>query len=125
LASEPKSITTSTSKQTIIQRSPDDSNDDDLDLYITPTGLQRGNPNQVTNSQVNTIQRKKDPHQESENLPEATVSVNNFQDNDNKDEASFEENLTALAQEIYVLLRQRLEIEKERQGSIYRGRLPW
>ncbi|BBC26972.1 hypothetical protein [Pseudanabaena sp. ABRG5-3] len=129
LASQPKSITTSTSKstsnQTIIQRSPDDRNDDDLDLYITPTGLQRGNPNQVTNSQVNPIQRKKDPHQDNENLPEATVSVNNFQDNDNKDEANFEENLTALAQEIYVLLRQRLEIEKERQGSIYRGRLPW
>ena len=127
LASQPKSIPASTSKQTqtIIQRSLDDSNDDDLDLYITPTGMQRGNPNQVTNSQVNTIQRQKNSNQGNENLPEAKVSMNNFQDDKNRDAANFEKNLTTLAQEIYVLLQQRLEIEKERQGSRYQGRLPW
>lgn len=33
--------------------------------------------------------------------------------------------LEALAREIYGLLQQRLEIERERQGSRYSGRLPW
>ncbi|MBD2504702.1 hypothetical protein, partial [Anabaena azotica] len=40
--------------------------------------------------------------------------------NDDKDDGKLE----ALAQEIYSRLRQRIEIEKERQG-IYVGRLPW
>ncbi|MFM7885280.1 MAG: hypothetical protein ACKPCM_00975 [Pseudanabaena sp.] len=109
-----------TSSPTVIQRSLDD-NADDSDLYITPTGLQRGNPKQFANS-PNIIQRKKMPSVD-ENLPEATVKVNPREDSDR--DANFEENLNALAQEIYVLLRQRLEIEKERQGSRYQGRLPW
>ncbi|NMF59694.1 hypothetical protein [Pseudanabaena yagii] len=125
LASNPKpSLSASsqtTSSQAIIQRSLD-ANADDGDLYITPTGLQRGNPNQFTNSQSNTIQRQQMPSADA-NLPEATVKVNSRDDSDN--DANFEENLNALAQEIYVLLRQRLEIEKERQGSRYQGRLPW
>ncbi len=124
LASNPKpSQSTSsqtTSSQTVIQRSLDDS--DDGDLYITPAGLQRGNPNQSVNSQSNTIQRQQMPSADA-SLPEATVKVDSHDDRDN--DANFEENLNALAQEIYVLLRQRLEIEKERQGSRYQGRLPW
>jgi hypothetical protein len=125
LASNPKpspsASSQTTSSQAIIQRSPDDSADDG-DLYITPTGLQRGNPNQLANSQSNTIQRKQMPSADA-NLPEATVKVDSRDDSGN--DANFEENLNALAQEIYVLLRQRLEIEKERQGSRYQGRLPW
>ncbi|MCD8489305.1 MAG: hypothetical protein LRZ84_21845 [Desertifilum sp.] len=35
------------------------------------------------------------------------------------------QNLELLASEIYHLLRQRLEIERERQGGYYSGRLPW
>ncbi|MGG6286219.1 hypothetical protein ACQ4M3_31935 [Leptolyngbya sp. AN03gr2] len=34
-------------------------------------------------------------------------------------------NLEVLAREIYGLLRQRLEIERERHGNHYSGRLPW
>jgi len=105
----------------VIQRSLDDSTDDE-DLYITPTGLQRGNPNQLANSQSNIIQRKRSPSVDASN-PEATVTVTPSDESNNK--ANFDENLNALAQEIYVLLRQRLEIEKERQGSRYQGRLPW
>jgi hypothetical protein len=41
-------------------------------------------------------------------------------ENDDQDDGKLE----ALAQEIYYRLRQRIEIEKERQG-IYVGRLPW
>jgi hypothetical protein len=33
--------------------------------------------------------------------------------------------LEVLAREIYNLLRQRLEVERERQGQYYSGRLPW
>jgi hypothetical protein len=125
LASNPKpsppASSQTTSSQTVIQRSLDDSTDDE-DLYITPTGLQRGNPNQLANSQSNIIQRKRSPSVDASN-PEATVTVTPSDESNNK--ANFDENLNALAQEIYVLLRQRLEIEKERQGSRYQGRLPW
>ncbi|MEA5566074.1 hypothetical protein, partial [Anabaena sp. UHCC 0399] len=43
--------------------------------------------------------------------------------NDSTEEET--ENLEILAQEIYKLLRQRLEIERERRGNNYSGRLPW
>ncbi|NES97675.1 MAG: hypothetical protein F6K32_21185 [Desertifilum sp. SIO1I2] len=39
--------------------------------------------------------------------------------------ASPTQNLEVLASEIYQLLRQRLEMERERQGGYYSGRLPW
>jgi hypothetical protein len=34
-------------------------------------------------------------------------------------------NLEILAQEIYSLVQQRLQIEQERHGRHYSGRLPW
>ena len=114
----------SISSQTTIQRSPDNNYIDsaiDQDLYLTPTGLQKGNPNKITNTQPHTIQRESVPTP----LPEATVSVQPRQDQDNQDEMNFDQNLETLAQEIYILLKQRLEIEKERQGARYQGRLPW
>jgi hypothetical protein len=46
---------------------------------------------------------------------------NNGEEGDNKDDDA---KLEALAQEIYYRLRQKIEIEKERQGK-YVGRLPW
>ena len=136
LANSSTNTSSQASSQAIIQRSPDHNyqnnyqnsknNNNDLELYITPKGLQRDNPNQKSNSQSPIIQRVIASQQESEDLPEAQVTVNSIKDsNDINESANFEENLTALAQEIYVLLRQRLEIEKERQGSRYQGRLPW
>jgi hypothetical protein len=119
--------TSSSSNQTTIQRSPDKTtyadSDIDQDLYLTPLGLQKGNPNKITNTNIrsNTIQRELT----SDTLPEAKVSVNPSQNNDSYDEENFDKNLETLAQEIYILLRQRLEIEKERQGGKYQGRLPW
>ncbi|MEY3305647.1 MAG: hypothetical protein RLZZ139_4020, partial [Cyanobacteriota bacterium] len=119
--------TSSSSNQTTIQRSPDKTtyadNDIEQDLYLTPLGLQKGNPNKITNTNIrsNTIQRELT----SDTLPEAKVSVNPSQNNDSYDEENFDKNLETLAQEIYILLRQRLEIEKERQGGKYQGRLPW
>ncbi|NJL01308.1 MAG: hypothetical protein HC838_04610 [Spirulinaceae cyanobacterium RM2_2_10] len=35
------------------------------------------------------------------------------------------QNLEMLAREMYTVLRQRLALERERQGSAYAGRLPW
>ena len=127
LASPSSPSKSSTSNQTTIQRSPDQTtyadSDIDQDLYLTPAGLQKGNPNKITNNRSNTIQRELT----SETLPEAKVSVNPHQnqDNDSYDEENFDKNLETLAQEIYILLRQRLEIEKERHGGKYQGRLPW
>ncbi|PZV13987.1 MAG: hypothetical protein DCF20_13805, partial [Pseudanabaena sp.] len=114
----------STSNQTTILRSIDNNYIDssiDQDLYLTPTGLQKGNPNKITNTNSSTIQRALGP----ESLPEATVSVQPRQEQENQDVMNFDQNLETLAQEIYILLKQRLEISKERQGARYQGRLPW
>ncbi|MFN9017468.1 MAG: hypothetical protein ACK5XC_01060, partial [Pseudanabaena sp.] len=120
LATKPASVS-STSNQTTIQRSLDQKDiDSDQDLYITPTGIQKGKPNKIINTQSPTVQRKINADQ----LPEATVSVEPRQDQ-NQDAENFDQNLETLAQEIYILLKQRLETEKERQGTRYQGRLPW
>ena len=123
-SSSTRSSTSSNNQQPTIQRSPDNTytdRDRDQDLYLTPTGLQRGNPNQITDNPANTIQRKIN----DETLPEAKVSINPRQENESADENNFSQNLETLAQEIYILLKQRLEIERERQGARYQGRLPW
>ncbi|MEA5476399.1 hypothetical protein VB774_02090 [Pseudanabaena galeata UHCC 0370] len=122
LASPSSPSTSSTSNQTTIQRSADSPpSDNDQDLYLTPTGLQKGNPNKITNTRSNTIQRELT----SDTLPEAQVSVNTSQNNHSYNAENFAENLETLAQEIYILLKHRLETEKERQGTRYQGRLPW
>ncbi|GBO53279.1 hypothetical protein APA_1186 [Pseudanabaena sp. lw0831] len=111
-------------KPATIQRSPDPNytdNANDQDLYITPKGLQKGNPNKITKTQSNTVQRELT----YDTFPEATVSVETRQDQPNQGAENFDKNLETLAQEIYILLKQRLEIEKERQGARYQGRLPW
>uniref|UniRef100_UPI000A89C883 hypothetical protein n=1 Tax=Pseudanabaena sp. 'Roaring Creek' TaxID=1681830 RepID=UPI000A89C883 len=120
------SARSSSTNQTVIQRSPEQKNsynnspNSDQDLYLTPTGLQRGNPNKDI-TPTNTIQRAFD----TDPLPEATVSVKPIEEQDEADEDNLEHNLETLAQEIYILLKQRLGIEKERQGNKYQGRLPW
>ncbi|MEA5487736.1 MULTISPECIES: hypothetical protein [Pseudanabaena] len=122
LASPSSPSTSSTSNQTTIQRSADSPpSDNDQDLYLTPTGLQKGNPNKITNTRSNTIQRELT----SDTLPEAQVSVNTSQNNHSYNAENFAENLETLAQEIYILLKHRLETERERQGTRYQGRLPW
>ena len=124
-SSTSSSSPSSTSEQSTIQRSLDstyiENASDDQDLYITPTGLQKGNPNKITNTQSHQIQRKLS----TETLPETKVSMNPPQEQESEDEKNFSQNLETLAQEIYILLKQRLEIDKERQGSRYQGRLPW
>ncbi|HIK04624.1 MAG TPA: hypothetical protein IGS40_07915, partial [Trichormus sp. M33_DOE_039] len=56
--------------------------------------------------------------QKTDDLPSQQPANNNL----TKDEI---ENLEILAQEIYKILQQRLEIDRERRGNNYSGRLPW
>jgi hypothetical protein len=131
LASQSSASSANPSNQTTIQRSTDRSNKDtanDQELYLTPTGLQKGDPNRInkiTNNSANAIQPALDSPK-SYDLPQATVTVQNTQDRGDQDsEVNFDQNLEILAQEIYILLKKRLEIDKERQGGRYQGRLPW
>ncbi|MBD2189403.1 hypothetical protein, partial [Pseudanabaena mucicola] len=115
------------SSQTTIQRATDKTNNtSDQELYLTPTGLQKENPNRANNL-ANVIQPARD-YPQNDNLPQATVTVQRSQEQggqSDQDEVNFDQNLEILAQEIYILLKKRLEIDKERQGGRYQGRLPW
>lgn len=64
--------------------------------------------------------------------PNTSNSAESIDDNysnlsTNEDYAAKEEleHLDTLAREVYKMLKQRLEIERERQGNNYSGRLPW
>ena len=66
------------------------------------------------------------PAQDIEPVGEDTSSQVIFNQNDNKSEENITDHIDALAREIYTLVRQRLEIERERHhGLYYSGRLPW
>jgi len=127
LASQPEISSANSSNQTTVQRSTDKSANataaSDQELYLTPAGIQKGNPNR-TNNLANVIQPARD-HPQNHDLPQATVTVQRSQEQGDQNEADFDQNLEILAQEIYILLKKRLEIDKERQGGRYQGRLPW
>ncbi|MFN6572513.1 hypothetical protein, partial [Dendronalium sp. ChiSLP03b] len=63
--------------------------------------------------------------------PSSSISVQTIEETDNEVTITNElpedeyENLELLAREIYKMLQQRLEIEQERRGKNYSGRLPW
>ncbi|WP_413201430.1 hypothetical protein [Nostoc piscinale] len=56
-----------------------------------------------------------------------SVQQDNSNSLTNEDSTSEDEskNLDTLAREIYKMLKQRLDIERERRGNNYSGRLPW
>ncbi|WP_315863198.1 family 10 glycosylhydrolase [Anthocerotibacter panamensis] len=54
--------------------------------------------------------------------PTTTPATNTFEPHDEKEDL---EQLETLAREIYNTVRQRLELERERRGNSYSGRLPW
>jgi hypothetical protein len=70
-------------------------------------------------TQKQSLQRDIDPS----NADTVEVSYKSKQEND--EEVDISASLEILAQEIYGLLRQRIEIERERHGSQYYGQLPW
>ncbi|MCC5634795.1 ELKS/Rab6-interacting/CAST family protein [Nostoc sp. CHAB 5844] len=59
--------------------------------------------------------------------PAESIEENYSNSSTNKDSASEDEleNLNTLAREVYKMLKQRLDIERERRGNNYSGRLPW
>ncbi|MGH8001506.1 MAG: hypothetical protein ACREPR_19320, partial [Brasilonema sp.] len=76
--------------------------------FVQPKGFADGG--EVTKADINT---KKQPISETIERPSAA-----------KKEDDDDANMEVLAREIYSRLRQRLEIERERDG-VYSGRLPW
>jgi hypothetical protein len=66
------------------------------------------------------------PAQNIEPVEEDISSQESVEQDENKYEENVLDHLDALAREIYTLVRQRLEIERERHhGLYYSGRLPW
>jgi hypothetical protein len=127
------------SQSPVIQRHQDNGQSDSKaeDLVFTPEGFRRDDsPVASGTSKVrrSLIQTKK--HARSSSYPilkkelpsavdstesssnEVTISRQTPQEDDSY-------NLEILAQEIYSLVQQRLQIEQERHGRHYSGRLPW
>ncbi len=103
--------------------------DSQEDLYITPSGIQTTDPNQDSNQFIqpyrdpSLIQRFED--NANDPLSEVTVSLEDSSNQEEMNEDNFIQNLELIAQEVYGLLKQKIMIERERQGNRYKGRLPW
>jgi len=88
--------------------------------------------NQLTPLQNIKTLKNKTSEQFIQAKPDTSNSAESIDDNysnlsTNKDSAPKEEleNLDTLAREVYKMLKQRLDIERERRGNNYSGRLPW
>lgn len=109
---------------------PSASPEDTPDLVLTPTGI---HPEKRVQRKTASAQRTAQPLQKPPTTPPPisstpqTTEVVMRQSQTEKstepevDEQSFE----ILAREIYHVLRQRLEVERERHGGYQSGRLPW
>ena len=88
------------------------------ELHFTPQGYQTSVPK---------IQRKAKSIESnaisSQEVPD--VSVSSIHDQKQEQLHGSAKDLEMLAQEIYCLLKQRIQIERERQGGSYFGQLPW
>ncbi|WP_013322019.1 hypothetical protein [Gloeothece verrucosa] len=70
------------------------------------------------------IERTIEPNTPSAEKTELVTPIEEKQESSKTGEDE-KDNLELLAREIYHLLRQRLEVERERLGKYYSGRLPW
>ena len=85
------------------------------EVYFTPQGYQSIAPK---------IQRLANYEEiSSKSVPD--VSVSSASDQQQEQLEGSAKDLEMLAQEIYCLLKQRIQIERERQGGSYFGQLPW
>ena len=83
------------------------------------------NQSTISHQEV-SIQRDTYPFSSSVESDQNYVEINSDRDPKfDREKIAESEQFEALAQEIYLLLRQRLVIDQERQGSGYSGRLPW
>ena len=127
------------SQSPIVQRHQDNGHSDSKaeDLVFTPEGFRRGDSpvasstSKVRRSLIQTKKRDRSsayPILEKE-LPSAADSTESSSNEVTISRPTPQEddsyNLEILAQEIYSLLQQRLQIEQERHGRHYSGRLPW
>ena len=62
---------------------------------------------------------------ETNSAEQPVAQIEEISSTNNSSAKEDDRNLEILAREIYSLLRQRLEIDRERRGSYYSDRLPW
>ncbi|KAI9132223.1 hypothetical protein [Acaryochloris sp. CCMEE 5410] len=104
--------------------------EDTSDLVLTPTGI---HPEKQVQRKTAFTQRTAQPLQKSpttappiSSTPEMTeVVMRQSQAEKSTEPEVDEQSFEILAREIYHVLRQRLEVERERHGGYQSGRLPW
>jgi hypothetical protein len=108
---------------TPLQRAFDDSSDwQQPQAWETIIPQQSGYSNLASSfSQQNSIQRFTTEQTPAQEDISSTEKPSKQEDSENAES----QNLELLAWEIYGLVRQRLEIERERYGNYYSNRLPW
>lgn len=115
----------------IVQRktkSPSPASVTTSDLVLTPTGIY---PEQQVQRKPAPIQRTQAVQKVSatppvSSTPQATEVVMRQSQIEKPTESEVDEqSFEILAREIYHVLRQRLEVERERHGGYHSGRLPW
>ncbi|WP_299485497.1 hypothetical protein [Acaryochloris sp. IP29b_bin.137] len=115
----------------IVQRktkSPSPASVTTSDLVLTPTGIYpekqvQRKPAPIQRTQ--TVQKVSATPPVSSTPPTTEVVMRQFQTEQPTESEVDEQNFEILAREIYHVLRQRLEVERERHGGYHSGRLPW
>ena len=109
----------------VIQRHavPSKSNKRSGDLVFTPQGFRQDivENNSIDQHSLTKIQLDPSTSIDSETVKSREIALS-ASDSELEDQSLA---LEILAQEIYNLLRQRIKLERERQGNNYSGRLPW
>ncbi len=136
---------TSSSDSSVIQRSPESATSSSWSSVAELLLSSSTNPNPSgSNTDTSPIMRKAEVHFRpqvfpsniptkiqkytaheisSESIPD--VSVSSIHEPKDETWKASPRDLEMLAQEIYCLLKQRIQIERERQGGNYFGQLPW
>jgi hypothetical protein len=136
---------TSSSDSSVIQRSPESATSSSWSSVAELSLSSSTNPNPSgSNTDTSPIMRKAEVHFRpqvfpsniptkiqkytaheisSESIPD--VSVSSIHEPKDETWKASPRDLEMLAQEIYCLLKQRIQIERERQGGNYFGQLPW
>lgn len=100
------------------------------DFVLTPTGIYPEKLVQRKTAPVRrttqTLQKTSATPPQVSSPPQTTEVVMRQSQTDNSTESEIDEqSFEILAREIYHVLRQRLEVERERHGGYHSGRLPW
>lgn len=126
-------FTAQSQSPSVVQRQPKphpSAPEDTSDLVLTPTGIYPEKLVQRKTAPVRrttqTLQKTSATPPQVPSPPETTEVVMRQSQPDNSAESKIDEqSFEILAREIYHVLRQRLEVERERHGGYHSGRLPW